>query len=443
MNKQEKLETRNQQLAGNIAALLAAAEADSRNLTAEEQAQFDAQDAEFRANEKEIENIKRAEEIKAKAGAPMPRIADTASTTGVPAQGATSHTFTGGAPAAHSYANHGFTKGEGEFLLAVMNASTSRRPDPRLMVNAVATYGNEGVGADGAYALPPQFASSLMDAIVPKDSFLNALQPVSTNSNLLVVPVNAQAYWQNSTGITGAKTAEGAAITASKPAITEVRVPLYKYASLVHVSEETLADIPFMSSWVMREMSNHLRWLLEDAVMNGTGEGAPLGILNAASTIALSDADSTASSFGAVDLLTMEASLANASGAFWVGNPTVLPAIQAMKTGTAGYPLGVKDITQPASDGLLGRPFYRSEACPILNVTGDIALVAPGGFIFAVKSGGVQTAATVGFAFDQDLQSFKATLRAGFAPVLSAKVARAKSASSYVSNSVVITGSRS
>ena len=441
--KIENLRERQAQLSANLQALAAVAENESRLLNEDEQKNWNSYDAEFTANEDEIKRLERLDEVKAKTTALVPRSVqptEPPSIAAPPARG--SATITGGTKVAHGFANHGFEKGPGEFLVAVMNAAAGRR-DERLFVNAVTTYGNEGVGADGAFALPPQFAQGLTNAVIPQDSFLSAMQPVQTSSNLLVVPVNQKAYWQNSTGITGAATAEGAAITGSKPAISEVRVPLYKFASLVHVSEETLADIPFMASWVMNEMGNHLRFLLEDAVMNGSGEGAPLGILNAAATIAISDADSTATAIGAVDVLSMEASLLNGSGAFWVANPTVFPAIASMKTGSAGYPLFQPDMSQPSKQSLLGRAFYRSEACPILNVTGDIALVAPGGFILAVKSGGVQTAATIGFAFDQDLQSFRATLRAGFAPVLSAKIARAKSASTYASNSVVITGSRS
>ena len=209
------------------------------------------------------------------------------------------------------------------------------------------------------------------------------------------------------------------------------------------VSEEALADIPFLSSWVMDQMGQHLRYQLENWVINGSGEGEPLGILNAACTIALTDADSTASAIGAVDVLTMEASLLPGSGAFWVGNPTVFPAIASMKTGAAGYPLFQPDMTVASKQALLGRAFYRSEVCPVLNTTGDLILIQPSGYILATKAGGVQTATTVGFAFDQDMSSFRATLRAGGSPLLSAKVARAKSASSYASHFVTITGSRS
>ena len=73
----------------------------------------------------------------------------------------------------------------------------------------------------------------------------------------------------------------------------------------------------------------------------------------------------------------MEAALLAGASAFWVANPTVYPALATMKTGTAGYPLMQPDMTAASRQALLGRPFYRSEACPILNTTGDLGLVQP------------------------------------------------------------------
>lgn len=447
MNKKEKLLERNAQLAGNMKALAATAEAESRNLNPEEQTQFDSYDDEFRANEAEMARLDRLEAVSASLSQPLPRVIQPTDSVAPPPRpgGTTSTSPITGAVVAHNYANHGFAKGKGEFLVAVLNAQIAKRTDPRLLpVNAATTWASEGVGAEAGFLLPPQFSGELMQAVIPGDSFLSALSPVQTNSNLLVVPVNEKAYWQNSAGITSAATAEGGSITASKPSLGERRIPLYKFASLVHVSEETLADIPFMSTFVMGEMGNHLRYQLEDAVMNGTGEGTILGILNSPAIISLTDADSTATAIGAVDVLNMVANLLAGGSSFFVSNPTVMPAIQSMKTGTAGYPLMMPDMAQPERQALLGRPYYFSEACPILNTTGDIALVQPRGYVLATKSGGVQTSTTFAFAFDEDKQSFKATLRAGGAPLLSAKVARAKSTgSTYASHFVVITGSRS
>jgi HK97 family phage major capsid protein len=447
MSKLETLRAKNAELAGHMQAIAAAAEAENRNLKSEEQASFDEHDAAFKSNEEEIARLVRLEEIQARQAALQPRIVQPTDITPQPKAGATGGTggaiITGGTPVAHSYGNHGFTQGMGEFMMKVRDAGMSGgRRDPRLLVNAVTTYGGEGVAADGAFALPPDFSRQVMDVVMPPDSFLRALNPTPTSSNVLVAPVNENPYWGTS-GITSAATAEAGTITASKPALKEVRVTIYKAASLVHLSEEMLSDIPFISGWVVNEMANHLRYTIENWVINGSGEGEPLGIRNSAALIALADVDSDATHIGQGQILTMESNLLPGSGtAFWVASPTVYPAIGTMTTGTGGYPLIQPDMTVPPKRALMGRPFYTSEACPALNTAGDLILVQPGGYLLGIKAGGVQSATTIGMAFDQDLQSFRSTLRAGGAPLLSSKLTRANG-STYASHFVTNVGSKS
>jgi HK97 family phage major capsid protein len=99
------------------------------------------------------------------------------------------------------------------------------------------------------------------------------------------------------------------------------------------------------------------------------------------------------------------------------------------------------DASKGPNGTLLGLPVCVCEACPALDTTGDIMLVQPGGYVFALN-GGVNTQATIAFAFDQDLQSFKTTVRMGGVPTLSNKVTRANG-STYASNLIALAGGRS
>jgi HK97 family phage major capsid protein len=449
MNKLESLRAKNAQLAGSMQAIAAAAEAESRNMSEEDTSQFEKYDVEFRANEKEIENLERLEAIQAKLSASQPRAT---STTEVPQTAAAqSSTFragayqgtasvSGGGQVAHNFANHGFAKGFGEYLVAVRNAKIYNRADPRLMVNTISTFGGENVGADGAYALPPQFAQGIEKLIFQEDSCLTMLRPVQTNSNLLVVPTDEDPYYSSS-GITTARTAEGGTITASKPVIKKLNVVIHAIKSLVHVSEESLSDIPFLASYIQQKMSEKLRWKMENLVINGTGADEPLGILKAPGLLALTDKNSTATVIGAEDIFEMRAAALPGSGSFWCVSPTVMPQIWGLKLGTTGYPLYVMDASKGPNGTLLGLPVCVCEACPALDTTGDIMLVQPGGYVFALN-GGVNTQATIAFAFDQDLQSFKTTVRMGGVPTLSNKVTRANG-STYASNLIALAGGRS
>jgi HK97 family phage major capsid protein len=442
----EKLTIKAADLHREISSIEAAVEAENRSMNTEEIAKVQTLNAQFKALTEEIDLRNQTQANAARLAEPQSRIVTPMnvgpSATVVTSAPATVGTVaTGGNIVAHNFSNHGFTKGAGEFFLKVREASITGRSDPRLMVNTVSTYNGETVGADGGFALPPQFASGIMQTVFAEDSFLNALQPVQTSSNLLVVPTDEDPPW-GASGITAAKTAEAGAITASKAVIKKLNIVMHSIKALVHVSEESLSDIPFLASFVQNKIAEKLRWKMETYAMNGTGLDEPLGILNAPGIYALTDGASTATVIGAVDVFAMKAAALPGSGAFWVVSPTILPALWSLKTdATAGYPLLNPDMSKAPEGMLLGLPVYKSEACPALGTTGDILLVVPNGYVLAT-SGGVNAATTVSFAFDQQLQSFRGSVRMGGAPTLSAKVTRANG-STYASNIIALTGPRS
>lgn len=444
MDPIEKLVQQINQLHGTMSALEAAVAADNRSMTDEElktqsenQSLFDRLNNELELRRKNAENAARIAQ-------PQPRLTQTgpatvATSTQAPPAG--TPTISGGTMVAHSFANHGFAKGPGEFYLAVRSASNTGRVDPRLMVNAVGTWAGESVGADGGFALPPQFTQGIMSLVNAEDSFIRALNAFPTSSDIITVPKDEDAPWSNS-AITAAKTAEGTAITPSKPVVNQLKVPMYGVKSLVHVDEKSLRDMAFLAAYVERKMAEKIRWKVENYVMNGTGENEPLGILNAPGLLALADVNSTATTIGGEDVIAMEALSLLGNGGFWIVHPTALPQVRTLKSGSGGYPLYTTDFKQAVGGGLLGYPLYKSFASKPLNTTGDILFVKPDGYFLAFEAGGPQNATTIAFAFDQNLQSFRSTLYMGGAPTLGAKVLL-PDASTYVSNLIALAGSRS
>lgn len=443
MDRKEQLSQLLAQLSGNMEALTTSAAADSRALTDEEQAKFDSYSAEFDRAEREIANIDKVEATKAKISAPQPRVAQpmdlyagTQSATPAPHAGRPS--VTGGDLVAAGFGNHGFKKGLGEFLVKVREAKLTGSVDERLKIKALTTWSGETVGADGGYALPPDFNKGIWDLAIPPESFVNAMSAVQTNSNLLQVPYDADPPWGTS-GVTAAKTAEGGSITASKLALKRLNVVIHSIKSLVHVSEESLSDIPFLASYVQNKMAEKLRWKVENYLVNGTGEDEPLGFLNAGCLLSYTDVASTASVFGAVDMYAMQAQALPGAGAFWLASPTALPALASINTGTGGVQLLNPDLRSAPGQTLLGRPLYFSEACAALGTLGDLLYVVPSGYVLAFN-GSVRTSSTIAFAFDVDAQSFKATIRMGGAPVLDAKITRAVGGTNYASHIIGMAG---
>jgi HK97 family phage major capsid protein len=443
MTPLEALKQKRAQKAAEMAALVAAVQAESRAMTDKENTQFTDLDAEIQQLEASIVAFERSEQVQASLSAPGARVVPPIDS----AAGAAAAEQPGRAPikgtvVAHRFANNGFEKGIGEYLLKVRESNVTGKVDPRLMVNAVTTWAGESVGADGGWALPPEFVRGIMSLVNAEDSFVRALNAFPTQSDIITIPKDEDAPWTSTAGVQAAKTAEAGAITPSKIAVGQTKVVMYGVKSLVHVDEKSLRDMAFLGAYVERKMGEKIRWKVENYCLNGTGDNEPLGILNAPGLLSYSDSNSTATSLGAEDVMAMEALSLMGAGGFWIAHPTVLPLVRTLKSGTGGYPLYTFDMKEGVGGGLLGYPVFKSFAAKTLNTLGDILFVKPDGYFLAFEQGGPQNATTIAFAFDQNLQSFRSTLYMGGAPSLSAKVLL-PDGSTYVSNLIGLAGSRS
>lgn len=317
--------------------------------------------------------------------------------------------------------NSGFAS-VGSFLNAVKYASAGSF-DPRLVRDAITTFGGEATGPDGGFAVPPDYRNAIIELVIGKNTLVDHLNPVVTPSSMVTF-VTDEASAHSASGISAAWTDEGATITASKPVLKQVSVPVRKIAGLCSASDELLEDSPGMNNYILRLLAKKIRFVLEDALVAGDGVGKPLGLLNGPATILQAKSATGSTAIAPRDVTNMVTRLVPGGfeNAFWLVHDTVLPELWALVLGTT--PLLVADYSKSPVGTLLGKPVVVSESCPTYNTAGDIMLVDPAGYALAVKSSGLRQDTTIAFAFDQGLQSFRATMRVGGQPLLSAAVAR-------------------
>jgi HK97 family phage major capsid protein len=160
---------------------------------------------------------------------------------------------------------------------------------------------------------------------------------------------------------------------------------------------------------------------VNEALVTGTGVAKPLGLLSAPGLITQAKSTST---LAAIDLAAMLSRLLpQAVGdSFWLMHSSVLPKIWTLVL--SNMPVYATDFRQSPYGTLLGRPVFTSEFCSDYNTLGDLFLVSPSGYLLAVKAGGVSTAASLHWAFSQDVSSFRCTMRVGGTPLASAATAR-------------------
>ena len=435
MNPLELLRTKLAAITADAKAVEAAAQAAGRaEFTDDEQTKLNELHAAFEHTEQQISLHERNAKIEAAAALPVAsRTSPTPiSATPVPAYGTASRTQ----PVSATYQNHGFGRGISEFMHAVKMAAYGKS-DTRLL-NAITTYGGEGGpgGDSGGFAVPPQFAASITELVVGEGSLVSKFNPIMTGSNQVVLPTDETTPYGTS-GIYAEWLGEATAMTARAPSLKQVTVNLNKVGALVHLSDELVEDSPAIQSHVTRKVAQAIAAKVNEAILNGDGLAKPLGLLKAPGLVTQAKAVAGVTTINAADCPNMMARMVPESinGAFWLMHNSVLPKIWTLVLGQ--MPIYAQDFRQSPYGSLLGRPIFVTEFCQDYNTAGDIMLVSPDGYALAIKAGGIQTAASIHFAFDQGLQSFRATMRVGGTPLASAAISR-KNGSNTLSHIVAL-----
>ena len=221
----------------------------------------------------------------------------------------------------------------GEFIKSVKDSTINPgKMDPRLVANAATTYGSEGVGADGGFAVPPEWKSEIMQLVAPSDSLLAMTDQVPVSGNSITFPIDETTAHQSSGGILAYWDSEAAAMTASKPNLKDLTVKTSRLTALVPVTEELMEYATAMGAYVQRKAGEKMAFKVTDAIINGTGVGQPLGIINAPCLVSVAKETSQANdTVRGPNLINMVARMPaeSFSRAVWLINQDVYPFLLA------------------------------------------------------------------------------------------------------------------
>lgn len=319
-------------------------------------------------------------------------------------------------------------KGMGEFARGVRAACVPGGfIDPRLDYRGQpANFGSEGTDADGGFAVPPDFRGTIREKLQGVDSLLPRTDQMVTSSNSVTVPVDETAIWDTSSpqvGIQAYWTAEAAQKVTSKPALQNVQVSLFKLAVLVPMTDELLEDVPAMDTYLRNKAPDKIMWMVNDAIINGTGIGQPAGILsqynNALVTVAAESGQAADTvRYGNILDLWVRLPPGSRSRAVWLINQGVEPQLFRMKFDEASsVPFPVYLPTNGAADSpfgtLMGRPVIINQMSPALGDAGDVMLVDLSQYLTITKGGGVRTDVSIHLWFDYDITAFRFVFRIG------------------------------
>lgn len=423
---------RQQELLDASNAIVARADAEKRELTADENREIDANTGEFDRLDAEIDRRARVAAQQERMTQPRPRqtepdpidaddppapsIAAAAQRPAPPALPARAQPQ----PRITAAGTYGF-RSFGDYAQAVRNGSLrGGSVDPRLIRGAAAgTISTESIGADGGFAVPPDFRIAIMEKVFGEASLLARTPQIPVTGNTLTMPVDMSTPWQTTGGIQAYWEGEVGAITQSKVALEQVSVRAHKLVALVPVSEELLEDAGALDAYLRRKAPAKLDFKIANAIVRGTGAGQPLGFLNSPVLVTVAaEGSQVADTIVAGNCVKMYAAMptSSRSTAVWLIHPDAEPQLPLMSIGNQPVWLPPGGLSQSPLGMLLGRPVIPHQVCETVGDLGDIMLVDLSQYLTIVKSGGVRTNVSMHLWFDQDLVAYKFTIRVGGQP---------------------------
>jgi len=331
----EKRAALNEQMNG----LLSAAKAEGRNLTTEENVQFDTMYAEQDELRNSVKRIEQAEELKKELASKADEVRESAAPAKVEAR-----------DAFNAYLRKGINGLNAAEARAIQELRDGGGTDTQVTTT-------DGLGG---FLVPENWS----DFISATELFKSDIEQVAT----VIRTANGQAFnlpANDDVAQVAAILGEGTAATVSDMDFTNVKFDPYTYGSgLVKVSNQLMSDNAFdLASFVGAQLANRLKRGINAGLTSGNGTSAPQGVVTG-SSLGKTAASATAVTVSeAMDLFySVDASYRNAPNAGWMMNSNTAKAIRILGFGeTNDFPAYVPGMSVGEPDMLFGKPVYINE----------------------------------------------------------------------------------
>ncbi len=284
----------------------------------------------------------------------------------------------------------------------------------------------EASGSDGGFLLAPTWAEGVLEVAYEQENLLDKCDKydmAGPSIKIRAYDETSRATGSRRGGVRGYWVDEGASLTASKPKFRTIELIPHKLAVLSYATEELLADGgQMLEQMVTRCAAEELNFLVADSLINGTGAGQPLGLVNSAAFLSVSAETGQATKTILTENITKmwaRLHMSARKNAIWLINQDTEPQLHLMTlgVGTGGVvtymPPG--GLSSPHYATLLGRPVVTIEQCPTLGTVGDIILVDLKQVVAATR-GTVQASTSMHVAFLTDEMAYKFTFRVDAKP---------------------------
>jgi HK97 family phage major capsid protein len=213
----------------------------------------------------------------------------------------------------------------------------------------------------------------------------------------------------------GTVSSEAAQIGESDPTFNSfVTLGAYKYSFLTQISREMIEDAGVdILGFLAQQTGNALGFAVNNALTVGTGTLQPTGIVTAAGS-GITGGTAVSGAFTADNLIDLVYSVDTAGrtlpGTGWQMNAKSIAAVRKLKD-NAGQYLFSPSLSADARDLLLGYPIYENPAMVVPATSAKSVIFGHLPSYYVRQVGGIRLDRSDDFAFQNDLVTFRATVR--------------------------------
>jgi HK97 family phage major capsid protein len=333
-------------------------------------------------------------------------------------------------------------KSFGEYLVAVYEYAFQRRHDPRLKdwgdpdepgtplrqsSGWDETKGQkdlvESVGASGGFLVPVEQGTEVYFIQPPATVVRERATILPMRRRTLRFPTldqtgttSGQPHWWG--GVLGKWTEETTSKSETEPTFRQTILTAHKLVCYTEAGDELLEDAAVsLEALLASAFQGTINWYEEEAFVNGTGTGQPLGVIGAPATITVNRAGADAIAIG--DVINMLESFQGVNPV-WFASQQALSNLMLLN-GPAANPSYVfmPSARETMPHTLFGYPLIFNEHCPALGTAGDLILADWSKYLIGDRQS-ITVDSSKHYRFQNDITAWRAVHRVDGRPWLSA-----------------------
>ena len=414
MDRIEQLEADRDERRKEVADILSAAETDKRNLSDEERERADTLNSELEQIQATLKLEKQRLEWDRTEALAIDRAPD-------PTNGVTPPNTAPDPLKDEAAFYHGF----GQLLQAAAEYAKTGSISEDL---AAATGLGTAVPSDGGFLVRKDYSTVLLQRAIEAAQVAQRCFRVNIGADAdgiewPMVDETSRATGSRWGGVRVYRRSEGDTVTASKPKLDRFDLRLEDLMGIAYTTDRAMADAQSLGQIITRSFTSEMAFTLDDEIINGTGAGQCLGLLNSDALVTQAkESGQVATTVLAENIINMRARLRARSraGMVWFINQDIEPQLMTMgiTVGSGGIAVWMPAGGLSASpfDRLFNRDVVPIEQCSTLGTKGDIIAADLGEYVL-IDKGGIQTAESMHVRFLFGENTFRFTYRVNGAPI--------------------------